>query len=221
MEFTSEKFARLIVLAALAAGLAWSKEIQFNVRHDHLRKGCAGTLTVDETGVRFAGPKGHAWSWKYQDIQQLKLAPGSIHLLTYEDNRVLAGTDRAFEFTGKVPDELYAFWKDRLDSRFVAEVADPAVEPVWQIPAKHLGRLKGSQGMLEIAGDRIVYKTGSKDDSRTWRLADIQNISTSGPYDLTITTPEKEFRFQLKQVLSETRYNDLWRKLNDTKGRTE
>jgi hypothetical protein len=75
--------------------------------------------------------------------------------------------------------------------------------------------------VLEIGEDRIVFKTAQKDDSRTWRLRDIENISSSGPFDLTITTLEKPYRFQLKQMLSEARYNELWRKLNDTKGRNE
>ncbi len=213
MEFTSEKISRIIALLTLAAATAWSAEIKIPVRHEHLRKGCAGALTVDEKAIRFAGPKGHAWTWEYQDIQELKLAPDSIHLLTY--------ADRAFDFTGEMPGGLYALWKDRLDARFVAEMADPEVAPVWQIPVRHRGRGAGSQGILNIGGDRIVYQTQRKDDSRTWRFDDIRNISTAGPFDLTITTLEKEFRFQLKQVLNEAKYNELWRKLNDSKERTE
>jgi hypothetical protein len=35
-------------------------------------------------------------------------------------------------------------------------------------------------------------------------------VSSSGPFQLTITTFEKQFDFQLKQPLSEARYNRLW-----------
>jgi hypothetical protein len=221
MAFTSETASRLILAAALAAGAAFAQEFKVAVRHEHLRGGCAGTLTIDTKGIWFHGAKDHAWSWEYADIQELKLATDRIHLLSYWDNPRRLGADRAFDFTGEIPRELYVLWKDRLDSRFVAEIADAQIKPLWQIPARHLARLTGSQGVLEIGEDRIVYKTAQKGDSRTWRLRDIENISSSSPFDLTITTLEKPYRFQLKQMLSEARYNELWRKLNDTKGRNE
>ena len=59
-----------------------AQEIKFTVRHDHLRKGCIGAMTVDDKGIYFHGAKEHGWAWKYTDIQELKLAPGHIHLLT-------------------------------------------------------------------------------------------------------------------------------------------
>ena len=215
--------AAMHIAAALSLTVATARgaDIKFQVRHDHLRKGCAGTMTVDEKGIYFHGPKDHVWSWEFQDIQELKLAPDHIHLQTYRDDKWKLGADREFDFSGKIPSELYAIWKDRLDARFVAEVADPQVKPLWQVPAKHLGRITGSEGMLEIGDDRIVYKTDRKDDSRTWRLSDIENISSTNAFDFTVTTREKEFRFQLKQVLSQARYNELWRKLNDMKGKEQ
>ena len=219
MAFSSKETGSLIALTVLSAGLAAAQEIKFEVRHDHLRKGCTGTMTVDAEGISFHGPKEHGWHWEYRDIQELKLAPDRIHLLSYWDNKRLLGADREFDFSGKIPNELYALWKGRLDRRFVAEIADPEVKAVWEVPVKHLGRIMGSEGMLEIGEDRIVYRTDRRDDSRSWRLSDIDNISSAGPLEFSIHTPEKTFRFQLKQVLSEDRYNDLWRKLNDTKGR--
>jgi hypothetical protein len=221
MAFTSEKTIGIVFGVLLAASAARGEGIKFQVRHEHLRKGCSGTMTVDEKGIYFHGPKDHVWSWEFQDIQELKLAADRIHLQSYWDEKWKLGADREFEFTGKIPPGLYAIWKDRLDGRFVAEIADPAVKPLWQLPAKHLGRITGSEGVLEIGDDRIVYKTGRKDDSRTWRLSDIENISSTGPFDFTVTTREKGFRFQLKQVLSQARYNELWRKLNDTKGKEQ
>jgi hypothetical protein len=221
MAFTSEKTIGMILGLALAVGAAQAADIRFEVRHEHLRKGCTGTMTVDEKGIYFHGPKDHVWGWEFQDIQQLKLAADRIHLQSYWDDKWKLGADREFDFTGKIPAELYAVWKDRLDGRFVAGIADSRVKPLWQVPAKHLGRIMGSEGVLEIGDDRIVYKTDHKDDSRTWRLSDIENISSTGPYDFTVITREKGFRFQLKQVLSQARYNELWRRWNDTKGKEQ
>ena len=81
--------------------------------------------------------------------------------------------------------------------------------------------------MLRFGPGHIVYKTDKKDNSRTWRYQDIDNISTSDPYQLTLTTYElarthyggrKGFNFQLKQPLDEKRFNLLWRRLNQNKG---
>jgi hypothetical protein len=57
-------------------------------------------------------------------------------------------------------------------------------------------------------------------------LTDIDNVSSSGPFDLTITTFEraklsygdrKAFNFQLKQRIDERQYEALWRRLNQSK----
>ena len=71
--------------------------------------------------------------------------------------------------------------------------------------------------------DRIVFASGRPDDSRTWRISDLENISSSGPFELTIVTFErarldyggrKQFNFRLKEALSEDKYNELWLEIN-------
>ena len=117
----------------------------------------------------------------------------------------------------------YPLLKDRLDQRFVSALADADVRPLWEVPVKRLGTIRGSEGLLVVGDERIVYKTDQKADSRTWRYRDIDNISTSGPFSMTVTTFErakahygnrKDFNFQLKSPLDEAKYNDLWRRLN-------
>ncbi len=223
------KTANCIILA----GAVWASAAQFPVRHEHLRKGCLGIMTVDESGVSFAGEKKHAWHWKYQDIQELKLSPGGIRLLTYEDSKHLPGADREYRFTGKIPAvELYRFLKERMDQRLVAEVAEAGQGPEaprWQIPVKHRGR-PGSQGTLAFGADSIVYATARGGESRTWRYSDIDTISSSGPLQLTITTFEraalhyqdrKEFNFALQEPITEARYNQLWLEIEKKNGRIQ
>jgi hypothetical protein len=160
----------------------------------------------------------------------LKLGSNHIRVLTYRDSRLRLGADRVYDFTGTVPEGVYALWKKTLDQRFVAELADTRGTPLWSIPAKHLLRMGGSEGVLEICNDRIVYAADRKKESRTWRYEDIDNISTNGPFQLTITTFErakfhygdrKGFNFQLKQALSEARYDELWRKIQEENGRIQ
>lgn len=92
---------------------------------------------------------------------------------------------------------------------------------------KLLGTIQGSEGVLQVGEERIVYKTDKKGGSRTWRLEDIENVSTSGPFQLTLITHEraktqygsmKGFNFQLKQKLDQQRFDLLWRRLNRDKG---
>jgi len=211
------KTASCLILAATLASAT-----QFKVRHEHLRKGCAGTMTVDETGVSFTGAKKHAWSWKYEDIQQLRLSSESIYILTYKDSKLRLGKDREYNFIGKIPaEELYPLLKDRMDQRFVAAVGQVSDLPSWSLPAKHLRPIVGSEGTLSFTADAIVYSTAVRAESRTWRYSDIDTIASSGPFQLTITTLEKTFNFQLKQPITEARYNNLWLQIEKTNGRIQ
>jgi hypothetical protein len=218
-----EKAACVMLAAALCAVAA-----EFPVRHPHLHGGCDGTLTVDANGVAFTGPK-HNWQWRLEDIQELKLAPDSVMVLTYEDSRWQAGRDRRYLFLGQIPvKELHALLWPRMDQRLVAGIAEPVKAPVWSAPVKHLGRIRGSEGTLAFGASAVVYATGTKNDSRTWRYEDIDTISSSGPFQLTITTFERDqtqygdrrgFNFVLKQPITEAKYNDLWLRVEKEKGR--
>jgi hypothetical protein len=66
----------VILLAARAFA---DGELRFQVRHEHLRKGCQGVLRVDEQGIAFEGKpskKPHGWRWEFSDIQQLRSSHG-------------------------------------------------------------------------------------------------------------------------------------------------
>jgi hypothetical protein len=212
MEMAFRKIASCLILAAAAHAA------QFPAAY----KKHPGVLTVDETGVSYAGEKAQRWTWKYQDIQRLTLAPDRVDVLTYQDNRYRLGADRAYEFTGRIPAlELYAMLKERLDQRFVAALAETTFPARFSVPAKHLLPITGSEGALLFGADAIAWSTPAKDDSRTWRYRDIANIGSSGPFDLTITTLEKTFHFQLKEPLAEARYNDLWMEIEKKNGKIQ
>lgn len=209
MAFASEEATRLIVLAVLSAAAALPAEIRFEAHY----KKWPGALTIDEHTIAFEGAQEHSWRWTYPDIDELKLGEHSL--------RITAG--RTYEFRGDVPAAVYQLWKDRLDQRFVAELADRSVQPEWRIGVKHRTGRKIADGVLEFGRDRIVFASELPGDSRTWRLGDIVNISSSGPFELTVVTFERarfdygdrrQFTFRLKEPLSEARYNDLWRKVN-------
>ena len=235
-----------LVLLVVTAMLGNAVEIRFEVRHERALKDHPGVLTFDDQGVSYeqvptpkqqkkeASQKGplrlERVRWSYTDIQQLWIAPHKVVLTTYRDRKWLLGVDKEYEFfsqTGKSFDGLYPLLKEKLDQRFVAAMADESSTPLWEIPVKLLGVVQGSEGVLQVGPERIVYRTALPGLSRTWRYQDIENISSSGPFQLTLTSFEraqaqygsrKGFNFQLKQRLDEKRYELLWRRLNRDKG---
>ncbi len=232
MEFRTQAF--LIALAF--SPRAFSADLRYDVRWEKLGKDSQGVLAVSETGVSFhetsakRKKKLFAHEWSYQDIQQLFVDQHDLKLLTYEDVRWRLGADREFHFklsSTEVFKQVYELLKNRLDQRFVAAIAEPNLQPLWTIPVKRLGRIQGSEGELIVAGDRVVYKTTRPGDSRTWRLEDIENVSSSSAYELVLTTNERArwhygsmngVNFRLKQKLDPKRVDDLWLLLQRSQG---
>jgi hypothetical protein len=225
-----------MALAFAAPGAFAQPEFRYHSWHGHSRPphikraGEMGTLVITDAGVAFAGSPKHTWRWAWEDIEQLKLAPASVTVLTYRGNKWKPGADREYRFDlldGKTPEGAYAYLKGRLDQRLVAEMPDRAASALWEIPVKRLLRFGGEQGVLQVSASEIVYKSAARDESRTWRYQDIDNISSSGPFQLTVTSFEraamhygdrKGFNFELRQPLDEARYNDLWLRLERARG---
>jgi len=207
----------------ILAGAVMASAAQFPVRHEHWHGHCNGVLTIDAQGVAFRGPKKDAWSWTYRDIRQLTLAPDMVSVETYEDPKLPFGGERVYRFAGAVPAaELYALLKDRLDQRFVAALPAPlANTPAWSFDVKLVGH-KGAEGTLTINSTGAMFSTPAKDASRTWLYRDIDNISSSGPFRMTITTFElggKEFQFELKEAICEATYNAIWLQIQHRTGK--
>jgi hypothetical protein len=198
--------------------------LQFPVRHRHIRNGAEGVMRVTNDSLVFEEPGKHSAdsrTWKFEDIRMLTLSEGELRVQTYEDQKWQPGRDREFVFEGLpkgVAEQLYGMFRERLDQRFVAALADKDVQAEWQAPAKLLHLRRGSQGEVLVGRDLVVYRSVAEGESRTWRIGDIEAVSSSGPFDLTVTTHEKEFRFELKRALPEARYQALWRVVNRAQG---
>jgi hypothetical protein len=243
MAFRIEKRSSALVtgLVLLASASFGQQEFRYQARFVNSELGhakTAGALSLTASGISFdetredgKKPKHpRVWHWDYQDIQQLKIAAKSLTVLTYQDNRWKLGADRSYEFqivSDGTFETAYEFLRTRLDQRFVAEIPDHVSNALWEMPVKHLLPFGGDPGVLQVGEDKIVYKSAAEDKSRTWRYEDIDNISSSGPFQLTITTFErarmhygsrKIFNFELKQPLDDARYDGLWLRLNQSKG---
>jgi hypothetical protein len=217
----------LLGLLFATAALAQSYE----ARHEHLRGECKGKLTIDEQSVAYeTEKKGHSWRLSWVDVQQIQvLETGEVRVVSYQDRKWRLGADREYRMIvgeKKFAAEVSPGLERRLGRRFVSGVARE-VKPLWEIRAKHLRRILGVEGTLVAAEDRIQFRAERPGESREWMFSDIDNISTSDPYQLTITTFErarghygdrKGFNFRLKEPLEAERYNRLWRRLEASKG---
>ena len=233
MAFRSKKAIGAFVILLFCAVASSAEQVGTSVRHPHLWKGGAGEIRIGASSISFreAGKKQkHSREWAYDDIQQLYIGPNTLRILTYDDVRWKLGSDREYEFD-QLPEgaahRVLTAVRGRIDERrLVVAVPDSPINPIWQVKAKLLEGRNGSEGMVLVGEDSIVYKSEERNASRTWHFTQIENVSSSGPFDLTITTFERDdsrfagrrdFRFQLKTELTEDRYNALWRRLNQSR----
>lgn len=236
MAFRSKKTIGLVCVLAGAAGLC-AETLRFDVRHVSTsrrmmgKKTRLGALEFGETGFTFEetgkSKKPLRLNVPYREVQQLTLTPRSVNIRLYEDSSVWKlGADKVFTFDRPRPSDftaLDAVLRPLLEQRLASAVPHkPTEAPLWELPVKHHRGIEGSQGMLRAGKDWISYSTEAEGDSRYWRFEDIENIASTSPYELLITTYERSryhhggfrsFRFQLKERLNDDRYQQLWKSL--------
>lgn len=231
MAYGSKAFRKasgLIVLLGMAL-----QATEVAVQRDKLRGKAAGTLVVDEQGVAYneqgKGARKHSWRLAWPDVQQALIVGSEVRVLTYEDVRWKLGRDREYRLSAVQKDSLAAVageFEARLGPRFVAGFTGEVRDAEWQVPVKLRQIWGGSEGVLSVGECEVTYASRDRKHSRTWKLSDIDNVTSSGPYELTITTFEraprqymerKAFAFQLKAPLDERVYQVLWRRLNESK----
>jgi hypothetical protein len=232
MAFRSKTLCLMLWLS-----VAGQAQFSYEVRQPRApQRDRVGKLVIDDKGVTFEEtkrkPKHQPFrlNLTYVDVEQLAVSRDSLTVVSYADSKWKLGADRTYRFDrpkGATFEPVYEYLKNKLDQRFVAAIADSESRSAeWQIPAKHLRGAFGSQGVLVFGPDWIAFSTAAKERSRTWRYADIENVSSAGPYDFTITTFERsrihynghrDFSFQLKERLDEAKYEQLWLRLNDGK----
>jgi hypothetical protein len=216
----------LVLLMGPAAMPLRAQAFEFRVRHHHVLRDCRGTLRISPDGIEYAtSNKGHARTWKYADIQVVQVeSRAQLAVRTYEDQALLLGKDRMFEFTlleGKVPAELSAFLLDRGARPVEVAVLPEYGKPVFELRAKHLHTFGGAMGALRVYPDRVVFQSDKEGESRVWRLRDIQRFGQPDRFRFQITGwvpktggPTEVYNFQLLEDLPEGLYDYLWVRLN-------
>ena len=204
------------------------------VKHDHDPWGsCLGELTITSQGIRLAGktkPE-HTRDWSRLDIKTVyRHSSERFTIVTYEDQKLLMGRDRPWDFTvteptfGSLDDATFSIVLRQLERPVVNHVPAPAQQPSYGIPVKHLHTLGGCEGILLLSRDWIVYRTDHVKDQRSWRrTSDVATVLSTGRYDLEVEVYERgaqdllqtrRFRFELKRPLEESVYRRLRRELS-------
>ncbi len=212
----------------LASSTLQAQEVRVPVEHKRLLRDRRGELIFGETGIEYRTPKkSDARTWKYEDIQQLGLlGPKEVTILGYEDSKWKLGKDLFYRFTitsGEITPALWTQLQRKLKRPLVSAVIPKDITPKYTVPVKHLLGFGGTQGILEIGDEYVIYRTDAPKDSRIWRYRDISSVGTTGPYQLRLTSldraegeagAERNFVFNLKEQLTTEAYDFIWWKIN-------
>lgn len=223
-------FVLAAVVGCMASGAAAAQSFEYAVRHRHVLKDCNGRLRIDSVGVEYrTGNAKDSRKWAFADIRVLELnSPTELSIVTYEDQRMLAGKDRVFEFTlldKKAAPQLSAFLLKHVKRPMKLAVLPVENEaPRYRIPVKRVRTLSGVRGVLKIYRDQVVYESPVEGDSRHWRMSDIERFSQPDRFRLTIVShlpkaggPTEVCNFQLIEDLPQEAYDYLWMRLHPSR----
>jgi len=219
--------ALLVVLCFTPARAAdWQFKVE---RISAAWKDQVGALIIDGDGIAYKPAEGkQASHWKFGQIQQLKLEPQRIEILTYEDRKWRLGKDRVFLFKlleGSIDTELSDFLRHKTSGVFVTAIVPKSANgPAYEVEVKHRLTFGGSDGTLQFYSDRVVYRSESDRHSRVWTYDQIEAFGLPSAREFELVTEEKQFggptrtfRFQLKDTLPESIYDYLWLRVHRPK----
>ena len=207
------------------------------MRHEHTFGACEGQLvhlggigSIRDFERRSRGGTGV--------IQRSSLSKSfrssEIRIHTYESDGVLKlWGDRDFLFRlddESVGGDLFAYLEERSprpvrtriipDSFWSAEcvsgasVCRPPAETVQEIPVRHDHRFGGCQGMLNITENTIIYVTDNPNDSRIWRLADVESFASTDDFDLARSRLETKLSISISKLpLNRETYQHIWNRV--------
>lgn len=226
----------LVAICTLCAALAIGQtrpaaadgtQFSLSVKQSHMLGSSSGTLRITSTGIEYdTTDKADARRWNYVDIQQLQIpSPKRVLVLTYENQGWLKfGADRSFNFDlreGSISPEILAFILAHTDRPVVTAVLpQPSKAPIFRQLVKHERHGHGSDGVLLMYDDALVYGTERASDTRYWRFSDLFAVLPLDRDRLQVLAYEggagelRPFTFQLKSTPSDEFMRELWARVN-------
>jgi hypothetical protein len=187
-----------------AAMATFHWETPARIHRDDLIPGDHGTLWIDQTGVEFRASKDHSIRWTFGEIRAVFIAPHHLVVETYLNRSVHRPGLRKYRFdvTQTLPPGVAEDVAEAVGRP--SQNADPKADApaLATIPVRHRGFASGTNGVLRFRRGGIDYVTASREDSRSWRWADLQTLSDPDPYHLFVFGYRDTYTFDLKAPLS-------------------
>jgi hypothetical protein len=212
--------ACFVLLVALQVN---AQEFTYRVEQDRLIGHRDGELIISDKGIKYRATKREKESraWTYTDIRLFEiLSPTSVRIWTYKDSKLRLGKDQSLTFKiieGQIDQGVSDFLRQRIARPFVTSFTSEGSEPLAEIRVKHTRWLSGSEGILKVYPDRLVYESQTSHDSRSWRWTDIRGVGRPDRYRFDVDTFEpqigassRSFSFILKEEMSDKTYDLIW-----------
>jgi hypothetical protein len=169
-----------------------------------------GDLLVGANGLEFRSGKGQTLKLPYLEVQTFHFSPHSLVIETYQNRKMhLPGIERLrFDVAEAVFPEIAAELAREVQRPSQNAVPNPTAQGIV-IPAHHRSLTGGTNGILRFRDGGIDYVTGTPDDSRSWRWADLQTLSSTDPYHLLVFGCRDTYSFDLKELLPQSLYYRL------------
>jgi len=163
-----------------------------------------GNLLIDRNGVEFRAGNASSWHWAFGEIQTIFIAPHRLVLKTYINRSLHRPGQREYRFdlAQTLPPTVAASIAEAVARPSQNADPDPNRQAIAIIPARHRAFSSGTNGVLRFWVGGIDYVTTSREDSRSWRWADLQTLSDPDPYHLFIFGYRDTYTFDLKAPIS-------------------
>jgi hypothetical protein len=211
--------ACFILLLALQVN---AQEFTYKVQQDRLIGHRDGELIISDRGVEYrAKREKESRAWTYTDIKVLEvLSPTRLRIWTYKDRKLYLGRDESWTFKiveGQIDQNVSDFLRERIARPFVTSFTKEEQGALAEIPVKRSRRFGGSEGVLKVYQDRLVYESQTGHDSRSWRWTDIRSVGRPDIYRFDVETFEpqlgassRSFDFNLKEPMPDKTYDLIW-----------
>jgi hypothetical protein len=191
-----------------ATSLNWQSPARLRHRLGKVR----GTLSFNASGVEFKSEKSFSHRWPFVEIQTFDITPHRFVLTSYENRGHRLPGDRRFQFdfTSDVSPAVAAELARRVAKPVKNGEPNPYLGDDGTLPARHVTRSGGSNGVLRFREDGVDYLTSTKQDARSWRWSDIQTLAHPDAYHFRVGAFREIYNFELKEPMSPRTFDRLW-----------
>ncbi len=177
------------------------------------RKRIPGTFSLTAERAEFRAPTGPSLDWPFVEIQTFDLlTPYRLTIQDYQNRGWRSSGERRYRFDlgEAMPPAVAAALAERVGKAARNGVPFPQASALATLPARHRTRTGGSNGTLRFREDGLDFVTGTGQDERAWRWADIETLANPDPFHLRVVGYRETYDLELKQPLARNLFDNLW-----------